>query len=129
MINLYKRRNTATHQLQLPFVNEEASADGVTRDVFLAFSASLYSNMDGSSECVPHTIADNDDLVVACRKSYYTCNYKSSIKRCIFGGDINKTELLTLLMAFIMPKETSIIQYFWSGLLNKVEDAIMDILT
>ena len=54
---------------------------------------------------------------------------KSCIKRCIIGGDINKTELLTLLMAFIMPKEASIIQYFRSGLLNKVEDVIMDTLT
>ena len=85
MIDLYKRRNIAAHQLQLPFVNEEASGDGVTRDVFSAFSALLNSNMDGSSECVPHTIVDNDDLVVV-------------------GGDINKNELLPSLMAFIMPK-------------------------
>ena len=37
MINLYKNRNTTTHQLQLSLDNEEASGDGVTRDAFSAF--------------------------------------------------------------------------------------------
>ena len=45
MINLYKKRNTATHQLQLSFDNEEASDDGVTRDAFSAFfCVSLFKN-------------------------------------------------------------------------------------
>ena len=43
MINLYKKRDTPTHQLQLSFDNEEASGDGVTRDAFSAFLASVYS--------------------------------------------------------------------------------------
>ena len=43
MINLYKKRNTANHQLHLSFDNEEASGDGVTRDAFSAFFASVYS--------------------------------------------------------------------------------------
>ena len=63
MINLYKKRNTANHQLQLSFDNEEASGDGVTRDAFPAFFASFYSKMDESSERVPRTIVDDDDLV------------------------------------------------------------------
>ena len=138
MINLYKKRNTTTHQLQLSFDNEEASGDGVTRDAFSAFFASVYSKMDGSNERVPRTIVDDDDLVAvgkAITHAFILCNIfpfeicKSSIKHCIFGGDINKTELLTSFMAFIMPKEASIIQRFRSGILNEDEDAIMDILT
>ena len=54
---------------------------------------------------------------------------KSSIKHCIFGGDISKTELLTSFMAFIMHKEASIVQRFRSEILIEDEDAIMDILT
>ena len=124
--------------MQLPFDNEEASDDGVTRDAFSAFFASVYSKMDGSSERVPRTIVDDDDLVAvgkAITHAFIMCNIfpfeicKSSIKHCVFGGDINKTELLTSFMAFIMPKEASIIQRFRSGILNKDEDAIMDILT
>ena len=122
MINLYKKRNTANHQLQLSFDNEEASGDGVTRDAFSAFFASVYSKMDGSNERVPRTIVDDDDLVAAGKvitHVFIMCNIfpfeicKSSIKHCIFG-DINKTELLTSFMAFIMPKEASIIQRFRS---------------
>ena len=115
--------------MQLPFDNEEASDDGVTRDAFSAFFASVYSKMDGSSERVPRTIVDDDDLVAvgkAITHAFIMCNIfpfeicKSSIKHCVFGGDINKTELLTSFMAFIMPKEACP---------NKDEDAIMDILT
>ena len=51
-ISLYKKRNAATHQLQLPFDNEETSGDGVTRDAFQPFFASVYSKMDGSNERV-----------------------------------------------------------------------------
>ena len=125
------------HQLQLSFDNEEASGDGVTRDAFSAFFVSFYSKMDGSNERVSCTFDDDDDLVVvrkAITHAFIMCNIfpfeicKSSIKHCIFGGDINKTELLTSFMAFIMPKEASI-QRFRSGILNEDEDAIMDILT
>ena len=63
MINLYKKRNTTTHQLQLSFNNKETSSDGVTRDAFSAFFALVYSKMDGSNESVPRTIVDDDDLV------------------------------------------------------------------
>ena len=63
MINLYKKRNTTTHQLQLSFDNDEVSGNGVTRDAFSAFFASVYSKMDGSNERVPRTIVDDDDLV------------------------------------------------------------------
>ena len=130
MINLYKKRNTANHQLQLSFDNEVASGDGVTRDVFSAFFSSVYSEMDGSSEHVPHTIVDDDDLVAvgkAITHAFIMCNIfpfeicKSSIKHCIFGGEINKTELLTSFVAFIMSKEASIIQHFRSGILNEDE--------
>ena len=37
MINLYKKRNTTTHQFRLPFDNEEASGDGVARDAISGF--------------------------------------------------------------------------------------------
>ena len=94
--------------------------------------------MDGSNERVPRTIADDDELVAvgkAITHAFVLCNIfpfeicKSSIKHCIFGGDINKSELLISFMAFIMLKEASIIQGFRSGILNEDEDAIMDILT
>ena len=131
MISLYKKRNTATHQLQLSFGNKEASGNGVTREVFSAFFGSVYSKMDGSNELVPHTIVDDDDLVAvgkAITHAFIMCNIfpfeicKSSIKHCIFGGDIDQSELLTSFMAFIMPKETSIIQRFRSGILNEDQD-------
>ena len=94
--------------------------------------------MDGSNERVPRTIVDDDDLVAvgkAITHAFILCNIfpfemcKSSIKHCIFGGDVNKSELLTSFMGFIIPKEASIIQCFGSGILNEDEDAIMDILT
>ena len=136
MINLYKKRNTINHLLQLPFDNKEASGDGVTRDAFSAFFASFYLKMDGSNERVSCTFVDDDDLVVGKTITHASimCNIfpfeicKSSIKHCNFGSDINKTELLTSLMAFIMPIEASI-QRFRSGILNEDEDAMMDILT
>ena len=138
MISLYKNRNTTTHQLQLSLDNEEASGEGITRDAFSAFFASVCSKMDGSNERVPRTIVDDDDLV-AVRKTithaFILCNIftfeisKSSIKHFIFGGDINKTKHLTSFMAFIMPKEASIIQRFRSGILNDDEDEIMNIST
>ena len=138
MINLYKKRNTTTHQLQPSFNNKETSSDGVTRDAFSAFFASVYSKMDESNERVPRTIVDDDDLVAVGKAITYgfilsnTFSFeicKSSINHCIFGGDISKIELLTSFMAFIMPKEAGIIQPFQSGILNEDEDAIMDILT
>ena len=133
-----KKRNTATHQLQLSFDNEEASGDGVTRDAFSAFFGSVYSKLDGSNERVPRTIVDCNDLVAvgkAITHAFIMCNIflfeicKSSIKHCISGGGINKSELLTSFTAFIMPKEASIIQRFRSRILNEDQDVIMDILT
>ena len=50
---------------------------------------------------------------------------KSSIKFCIFGGGINKTEILASFMAFIIPRKESISQGFRSGILNENEDAVM----
>ena len=45
MINLYKKRNTTTHQLQLSFDNEEPSGDGVITDAFSGvFCVSLLKN-------------------------------------------------------------------------------------
>ena len=94
--------------------------------------------MDGSNERVPRNIVDDDDLVAvgkAITHAFIMCNIfpfeicKSSIKHCIFGDDINQSEFLTSFMAFIMPKEASIIQRFRSGILNEDQDAIMDILT
>ena len=94
--------------------------------------------MNGSSERVPRAIVDDDDLIAVEKTithAFIMCNIfpleicKSSIKHCIFGGDINKTELPTSFMAFIMPKEASIIQRFRCGILNEHEHAIMDILT
>ena len=95
--------------------------------------------MDGSNERVSRAIVVDDDDLVAVGKAithaFILCNIfpfeicKSPIKHCIFGGDINKTELLTSFMAFIMPEEASIIQRFRIGILNEDEDAIMDILT
>ena len=94
--------------------------------------------MDGSSERVSRTIVDDDDLIAvgkAITHAFILCNIfpfeicKSSIKHCIFGGDINKTELLTSFKVFLMPKEASIIQRVRSGILNEDEDAIMNILT
>ena len=87
--------------------------------------------MDGSNERVPRNIVDDDDLVAvgkAITHAFIMYNIfpfeicKSSIKHCIFGGDISKSELLTLFMAFIMPKEASIIQSFRSGILNEDQD-------
>ena len=131
MISLYKKRHTATHQLQLSFDNEEASGDGVTRDAFQLFLRRFTQKMDGSNERVPRNIVDDDDLVAvgkAITHAFIMCNIfpfeicKSSIKHCIFGGDISKSELLTSFMAFIMPKEASIIQRFRSGILNEDQD-------
>ena len=137
MINLYKKRNTATQQLQQSFNSEEASDDGVTRDAFSAFFASVYSKMDGSNERVPSSIIDDDNLVVvgkAITHAFIMCNIstfeicKISIKHCFCGGDIYKTELVTSFITFIIPKEASIIQRLRSGILNEDEDAIRDIL-
>ena len=92
--------------------------------------------MDGSNERVPRTIVDDDDLAAvrkAITHAFILCNIftfeisKSSIKHFIFGGDVNKTEHLTSSMAFIMPKEASIIQCFRSGILNEDEDVIINI--
>ena len=111
MITLYKKRNTATHQLQLSFDNEEASGEGVTRDAFSAFFALVYSKVDGSNERVPRIIVDDDDLVAVGKVITHAsimCNIfsfelcKSSIKHCIFGGDINKSELLTSFMLWYL---------------------------
>ena len=72
--------------------------------------------MDGSNERVSRAIVDDDDLVAvgkAITHAFILCNIfpfeicKSPIKHCIFGGDINKTELLTSFMAFIMSKVLS----------------------
>ena len=77
--------------------------------------------MNGSNELVPCTTVDDDDLaavgkaithaLIMCIFPFEIC--KSSIKPCIFGGDINKTEPLTSFMAFMF-KEASIIQRFRS---------------
>ena len=93
--------------------------------------------MDGSNERVPRTVVDGDDLVAIGKTiahAFIICNIfpfqicKSSIKHCIFVVQINKTEVLTSFMGFIMPKEASI-ERFRSGILNEDEEAITDILT
>ena len=94
--------------------------------------------MDRSNDLFSFIIVDKDNLV-AVRKAitheFILYNifsieiWKSSIKHCIFDGDINKSEVLTSFMAFIVSKEESIIQRFGSGILNKDQDVIMDILT
>ena len=38
-------------------------------------------------------------------------------------------ELLISFMAFIIPKQASLIKHFWSDILNEDEDAIKNILT
>ena len=107
IINLYKKSNTTTHQLQLSFDNEEASGDGVITDAFSGFFASVYSKTNGSNEYVPRTIVELVAVGKAITHAFIMCNIfpfkicKSTIKHCIFGGDVNKTELLTSFMAFI----------------------------
>ena len=136
MINLYKKRNIVNHKLQLSFENEEAYGDGVNRDAFSCFFSSIYTKMDGSTERVPRSNFDEEDLVITGKiitHAFVLCNIfpfeicKSSIKHCI-SGDINKSKLLTSFLSFIMPKEADIIQRFKSGSFNNNEDAIMDIL-
>ena len=124
--------------MQRSFNNEEASDDEVTRDAFSVFFASVYSKMDGSNERVPSSIIDDDNLLVvgkAITHAFIMCNIsvfeicKTSIKHCFFGDDICKTELVASFIAFIIPKEASIIRRLRSEILNEDEDAIRDILT
>ena len=138
MIDLYKKKKTSTHQLQLSFDNEDAYGDGVTRDAFSGFFTSVYMKMDGCTERVPRSSIDDDELIIIGKvitHAFITCNIfpfeicKSSIKHCILGDHNNGSELLTSFMAFIMPKEATIIQCFRSGRLNDDQGAIIDILT
>ena len=121
MINLYKKRNTIITSCNCHSIMKKQVVMGLLEMPFQFFFVSFYSKMDGSHERVLCTFVDDDDLVVvrkAITHAFIMCNIfpfeicKSSIKHCIFGGDINKTELLTSFMTFIMPKEASIQQYW-----------------
>ena len=120
------------------FDHQDASSDGVTRDIYETFFTSVYSKMHGSSEYVPQAIVDEVDPVIigaAITHIFIMCSVfpfeiiKSPLKYCTFGGDISKSELYTSLGAIIMPKEAVAIQRFQRRTLNDDEDAIKDILT
>ena len=51
-INLYKKRNTVLHIIELTFKNESAAGDGITKDAFSTFFQSLYAYMEGYNEKV-----------------------------------------------------------------------------
>ena len=63
-MKLYEKRGISTSKLNVIFEDEQAYGDGVARDAYSEFFERFYIVMDGSSEKVPSSMQDDEELEV-----------------------------------------------------------------
>lgn len=135
MINLYKKRNTVLHKVNLSFKNEEAVGDGITKDAFSSFFEALYEVMEGYNQKVPSSKIDDDTLVVVgkiCSHAFLNCSIfpvqicKSAFKKALFG-EVDDAEILSSFLEFIQPNEKQLVENFSRGKCQCVQ-SLLDML-
>ncbi|XP_066913460.1 uncharacterized protein [Clytia hemisphaerica] len=132
MLKLYRKRGITTKNVVIEFNDESGEGDGVSRDVFAAFFAELYTKMDGDNEKIPTIDMDETDLEVIGKvitHAYLLHGlYPFKIAHCAMKfelfGNLDDEDLVRSFLNYLPANERKTINDFADGKVDSVQSII-----